>query len=1020
MVDLDNSTVSINAYWGDSTIGAENANWAFGNLSTFSQTGHAVNLGAAIGTGTITATSLTIGSGLSGVTRTQGSHNIITTGDVTVQGVSAVAFDLAGAGSLTVGGSLNITDMGSAHAMTAKAATVTVTNNVNIALNGTLSFTTGSLTLGGSMVDDGTWTPGTGSVEFNTAAASSITGTSTPSFYNLRVATSSKVVSFLSGRTFNITGTTGTYPGLTTTASGCDNMAQIKSTTAASTAALNVTGSKSVQYTRITDLTASVGITANSSSRNGTTTGWTVNNCTITVSGTARTAEGGATWAGCNSGTPVNNISIVSAANAPTKTTTFCNTTTGAFTATMPVNDPHALLLAYMDSGGGNKGAVYTSNSNLTTSVTSIELTQSLVRLSAAANGAGVMTHTNATMNTFDSTQDADVPIAVDATPNAVTSAATEVHIDPSTAYDPGGTLTATSMDIRGTYKNNTAVDTFLTTITGSGSNTDCEQGAGVAAPLCIPVAGTKTIWNFTFTGTSNLVIDGNADTRFGTLNLSPASGNPTYTLGAQAGDWFGTYGNVTVGTGAAAMTANMAASSNLRVATRCASGAGSCGIAGNLTVNASAILGGTGNVEAYGNVSGGGTITMTGGTFYRRDFTNIGGSSNGFGATAGANQWTFNNLTFDNCESSATPLRTNAGGTGLIKVTNDFTVTGGTTLDATTNERNYDIDGSVTIGATSTLTAPDTGAFTIGNDFTNNGTFTPGTGQITFDTVANTSDLTYSAATTFYNLRVATGSKVLRLDETDQTNVTGTTGGTPGLTIAGGACGTMVVLQSVTGGDRADLNVGASRSIDRADVKDINAVAALTANNSASSGNNLNFTINPGACATTTMSITAGAAPTMSPSPQLPGDDTASQSTVHIVTSSITGYTLTAVDGSDTVSMTRTPATATLGDFSTMEPSAPVTWAIGSSGANGMFGLSVLSASGGRLAKWGAGSSLESDFATNLYLGVGQTTPTVLHTTATTTAGDDVVAGYRLNVPITKPSGSYSTTVTYTAVSNP
>lgn len=716
-VNLGDTNFSVIPFYANASIAPESQNWAIGNMDLWSSNSRSLTLGAGAGTGSLTTGTITESAGTNAAILTNGNHALIVNGSLSH---TQNTFQLNGTGAVTVNGTLS-----NSSTFNVQAASLTVTGDV-LNTAGTLSMTSGYLTIGDDFQVDGTFTKGTGTVEFNTAADAWITGTAAPSFYNLRVATPSKKVFFQESRTYDVTGSTGTYPGLTVNGAACGTQAQLLSLQAGQPSTFNVTGSSNVQYAKITDMIAFLGLTANSSSRSGTTTGWTVNNCTVAVSGFARAGENTTSkWASCNGVTQ--NISASSAGKTPAKVSAVCNNIDGSFTINIPVNIGGDVFVIYMDSGGGTKGAIYSTNPDNTSPIGGIELMANHVNMQS-------ISLTNALVNVYDGDQDADLPITVDGSNNASTSSTIETYISAGASYDPGGALSVGSLDIRGAYKTN-AIDTFMTTITAGGTINDCDLASGVGAPLCITAAGTQSLWDFTFTSSSSLWIDGNSDTRFGNLNLSPPSGSPSYRLGANGGESFGTYGNVTVGTGAAAMTFNVELP--LRVGTRCPSGAGSCGTAGNITVNANATMGGTGTVEAYGNVSGAGTMNFTGGTFYRRDFTGVGGSSAGFGSTSGANQWTFNNLTFDTCETSASPLLASAGGTGLIKVSGNLTVTGGASFDATTNERNYDVDGGVIIAAASTLTAPDTGTFTVGGNFTNSGTFVPGTGQVTFDTLA-------------------------------------------------------------------------------------------------------------------------------------------------------------------------------------------------------------------------------------------------------------------------------------------
>ncbi|MCW2927007.1 MAG: hypothetical protein JWM86_975 [Thermoleophilia bacterium] len=143
-------------------------------------------------------------------------------------------------------------------------------------------------------------------------------------------------------------------------------------------------------------------------------------------------------------------------------------------------------------------------------------------------------------------------------------------------------------------------------------------------------------------------------------------------------------------------------------------------------------------------------------------------------------------------------------------------------------------------------------------------------------------------------------------------------------------------------------------------------------------------------------------------------GDATVS-SVVTVGTNSRGGYALLARDQDDT--WAASTGSATIADWG--GPSTvPTTWGTES----GYFGLTVRDATGGRLAKWGAGTGTsESDFTNNLYAGLDASTDATLHQRTTFSATDDaIVVGYRIRVGATQPAGVYSSVVTYTATALP
>jgi hypothetical protein len=214
-------------------------------------------------------------------------------------------------------------------------------------------------------------------------------------------------------------------------------------------------------------------------------------------------------------------------------------------------------------------------------------------------------------------------------------------------------------------------------------------------------------------------------------------------------------------------------------------------------------------------------TISLTGTFVHAGTFTP--GNSTVVSARTGNGNFnsgsiTMYNFTVNNSGGSVTSILEDP-----IVVTNNLTITTGI-LDTHSTENNQ---------------------ITVGGNFTNNGTFTARSGTVIFNDNTKTSALSYSAATSFYNLTVSTAGKAMQFDNADQTNVTGT------LTIQGSDCTTgRVFLDSTVNDDQFALNATGTVDIDYADIEDSNAIAALTADNSTEdNNNNTNWTINAGAC---------------------------------------------------------------------------------------------------------------------------------------------------------------------------
>ncbi|MEI6462307.1 MAG: hypothetical protein WCO33_01400 [bacterium] len=141
------------------------------------------------------------------------------------------------------------------------------------------------------------------------------------------------------------------------------------------------------------------------------------------------------------------------------------------------------------------------------------------------------------------------------------------------------------------------------------------------------------------------------------------------------------------------------------------------------------------------------------------------------------------------------------------------------------------------------TLTSTS-GILSIGGNFTKaGGTFTHNSGTISFADNTKTSTLTYDVPITFFNFSITTPSKQIYFDNVHQTNVAGT------LTINGQVCSTMVKLYSLSSGNQFSINATGAVVINFAEIKDSNAIVALSANDSIGISNNTNWTIDGGTC---------------------------------------------------------------------------------------------------------------------------------------------------------------------------
>ncbi|MBC7644647.1 MAG: hypothetical protein H7123_05935 [Thermoleophilia bacterium] len=143
---------------------------------------------------------------------------------------------------------------------------------------------------------------------------------------------------------------------------------------------------------------------------------------------------------------------------------------------------------------------------------------------------------------------------------------------------------------------------------------------------------------------------------------------------------------------------------------------------------------------------------------------------------------------------------------------------------------------------------------------------------------------------------------------------------------------------------------------------------------------------------------------------------DATASSVLTVATNNTTGYNLTATDASDTIGMVHANLINTVLDW-TGTPAAPTTWA---AGVSGFFGLTVLSATGGKdTSRWGIGTT-PTDYVNNKYVGLRSTTTTLYNRNTYSAPADTITTSYRINVVSAQLSGIYSTSITYTATANP
>ncbi|MCB0879054.1 MAG: LamG domain-containing protein [Thermoleophilia bacterium] len=611
-------------------------------------------------------------------------------------------------------------------------------------------------------------------------------------------------------------------------------------------------GTANIQFADIRDSAAVTPLAATNSTAGPNNTNWTITGAcaTVTISGNSYEDAHGTVWSLCDGVTPNMALSV----NGYGKVNTPCSPVDGSFSFT-PVPDPGLIYLVYQDQNGTPlaTGATYGLAPTPIASVTDVDVVYGEVRLRSDSGAPIRSSH----LNMYDYDIDTTLGVKVldgydrlylnDASDSASDDG--ELYIEAGTEFRPNHYVDATALDLRGTITNAGGTESLLNNqlaVHGSGTSTDCDDPIGTSMPICAGPAGGINAYD----GSDQVVLDSTspyaiAAMDYPSLRLTPSTGdNPAVQLGGSGNGTLRVRGELQLGSGGNDVAVDTSTYSPYVWVD------GDTGQIGNLDISTDSSLAGTSDVRVDANMVGGGSIDMTGGTFENRIQTNDDAQDNV--GPAGSGDHTYYNLTFSTSGFSRSPDFQSSSGT--IRVRNDLQIgnpadSGTTTLVNNTINETIDVDGSVIITSRGSLSAASSPAtpFTIGDDFTNQGTFTGNGGTVTFDTASNISTVTTSAPTTFSNLATTTPDKTLRLQHGMTTTVTGT------FTANGGSCGSPVTIESTLAGSTATINMGTS-GVQYATLRDSTASPGRTATSSANLGNNSGWTFAGGCSAPTSM----------------------------------------------------------------------------------------------------------------------------------------------------------------------
>ncbi|MEN9920299.1 MAG: hypothetical protein RL538_192 [Candidatus Parcubacteria bacterium] len=469
----------------------------------------------------------------------------------------------------------------------------------------------------------------------------------------------------------------------------------------------------------------------------------------LTISGTVYSDAGITPIIGgtCDGSTQVVRVVV----NGGTSYTGSCSNVDGSYSigGVIVVGDP--TLTVYLDNAsGGQKGSVITRTP--TADITDMDIYANRV----IVRHEDVTPATIENLSVYDNSDDTDLRFTA-ATTSADTLtvlAGNELYVNATSTFTPGGVVTLAGNAAVSGYDgtlylaNGATFNAYATSTLTVGGRFVLESSAtfnaasttvlmnATSSGKSISSPSTITFNELTFNGAggtwnlgANIIANGNinitAGTVTGTGNINlpngSLSGNGILSLGA--GTTTIDRSNTLGGTSAWTFY-NLKLGSGLVVGTTTPVSSATTTIAGRLTISAAHFLdAGATNWD----FSGTGTVFVETGTFLE-DTSTVRYSGSGSNVLS----TTYYNLDINAGAGSQTYTAT---GLGII-VGNNLTIGGqsNSTFNLTASDPALDVNGSVTIRSNGTLSASDTGVFTIGGSYTNDGTFTGNGGTVTFD----------------------------------------------------------------------------------------------------------------------------------------------------------------------------------------------------------------------------------------------------------------------------------------------
>lgn len=727
------------------------------------------NSGASLDTATSAiGTDITIDTG---ATLTISASTTVSGGDITATGTLATSgtptVTIRGTGSISGAGSktiYNLTVGDGTTATTTLSDTLSVSNNASVGTGSTFNINA-DLTVTGTLTNTTTGiintTSGTPTVTVSGASIGGGSGAIT--FHNL-------TKSGAGTTTFSGSGTNTINSNLSVSAG-----------TFTQSNTLSVTNDVSVSTGATFNTNANLNISGGDLTTAGTgAVNTTAGTGTVTLTGTGNIGGGGT-------------VNVYNFAINGTQTLQSAaisdNDTSVAAGATLALNNQNLTV-----SGGD---LTNTSTGTITCSGTTGTVTVNGTATTGIGGGAGAVTFCNLTIGGTIPIASA-ITISNDMTNNGTTSGTSNITVNGNVAGTGTVNLTGGTFEQRiATGKNfgttsGTNTWTFSTIIFSNstgGSLTVTTQTGGsgtITASSLLQVGKVgdsgPTVLN---AGNRNWIISSSSSTPVSLIDSSSVSAETSTFTYSGTGSVNITnisyYNLVTSGSGTySPISSPLIATNNVSVNS------------GTLSLSSNDLNVGSSSVANSGGISVTGTLSQS-----ANATTTIVSSSAGAATIGGSGTITFYNLSFLPAVASAPTFTLGSAASQTITVNNDLTIgngTNGVIVTANTNDPIIDVNGSLSIAASGTFTAPPSSSLTIAKNMTNNGTFNNNSGTVTFD---STDTSTFAGSGTpaiqFNNFRSIIPNKILSFTASKTFRIDGV------FTVTG-ALGNRINIQSTTG----------------------------------------------------------------------------------------------------------------------------------------------------------------------------------------------------------------------------